>query len=264
MKYLAIILLFAIAVVSCSSQQEKALKRYDTKSGIVEYATTISGKMMGSAVSGEGSENLFFKDYGAIELREAESQQTTTTKIIGQKQTETESTHTINKLDKGESYFVDFDKKQIYAGEMGESMLKSLGGEKTGSEKFLGHTCEVWKFSGGKQLLYKGVMLKFEMTVLGITTITQATKADFGVSVPEKSFKLPDFPISREENVEDMGTNLESEEEIDAHMEKISRMTFEEWIALPDVQEDEDLQALSEDELRETFAKIQTMIKSRL
>ncbi len=214
MKNLSIIFSLAIVAVSCNSQQNKALKRYDVKSGIVEYTTTISGKMMGSTVSGEGSENLFFKDFGAIELKEEESSQTTTTNIFGRGQTETESTHTMNKLDRGESYFVDFDKKQIHAGrdiamdmtkayypdadagEMGESMLESMGGEKTGSEKFLGYTCEVWEFTGGKQLLYKGVLLKFEMTVLGMTTTIQAKKADFNVSVPEKSFKLPDFPMA--------------------------------------------------------------------
>ena len=217
MRNLSIIFFLAIATVSCNAQQDKALKRYEIKSGIVEYTTTTSGKMMGSTISGEGKENLFFKEFGAIELREEESSQTTTTKIFGRGQTETESTHTINKLDRDESYFVDFDKKQIYAGrdlamdmtkayypdadaeEAGQSMLESMGGEKTGSEKFLGYTCEVWEFSGGKQLLYKGVMLKFEMTVLGIKTTSQATKADFNVSVSEKSFKLPDFPISHDQ-----------------------------------------------------------------
>lgn len=133
--------------------------------------------------------------------------------MFGQEQTETEITHTISKLDKGESYYVDFEKEEIYAGrdmamdmtkafypdadagEFGESMLVSMGGEKTGSEKILGYNCDVWEFAGGKQWIYKGVMLKLEMTMLGITTSTLATTAKLNTNVPDKYFKLPDFPI---------------------------------------------------------------------
>lgn len=227
MKYLSFIISIAIVTASCNANNKNELKRYDVKSGIVEYETIISGKMMGSKVSGEGIEKLYFKSFGAIELREAESSQTTTTKIFGHGQTDTESTHTINKLDNGDSYFVDFEKRQIYmgqdlamemtkalypnadAGEMGESMLESMGGQKTGSEKFLGYSCDIWEFAGGKQWIYKGVMLKLEITMLGITTVTQAIKADFDVQVPDKYFNLPDFPVQKEESMAEADDNMD-------------------------------------------------------
>ncbi|NOR74905.1 MAG: hypothetical protein GQ525_07080 [Draconibacterium sp.] len=242
MKNLILILTLFIAFVSCNANDQNKLKPYDVKSGIVEYSTTTSGKMMGSTISGSGIEKLFFKDWGAVELKETESSQTTTIKIFGRGKTETESTHTINKLDNGESYLVDFDKKQIFAGrdmamdmtkafqpnadagEVGENMLESMGGKKVGTEKFLGYNCDVWEFSGGKQWLYKGVMLKLEMTMLGITTITEAKTVEFEVSVPDKYFKLPDFPIQKEEGFMDNEEFEDDMEDMDANMEKLSKM----------------------------------------
>ena len=53
---------------------------------------------------GSGTENLYFKDWGALELKETTSEQTTTMKFFGTEKVETTSTHVINKLDNGESY----------------------------------------------------------------------------------------------------------------------------------------------------------------
>ncbi len=278
MKRLTLILALAILTISAFAQNK--LKRYDVKSGIVEYETTISGKMMGSTISGGGTEKLFFKDWGAIELKEAESSQTTTIKIFGKGKTETENTHTINKLDNGESYIVDFDKKQIYAsrdmamdmtkafhpdadaGEVGESMLESMGGEKVGNEKFIGYDCEVWEFSGGKQWLYKGLMLKLEMTMLGITTITKATTAKFNINVADKFFNLPDFPIQKEEGYMDNEEYEDDMEDMNDNMKKLSKMSFSEWKKMAQAN-DEEMQQMSDEELHQTYDMIQKMIKMR-
>jgi hypothetical protein len=202
-------------------------------------------------------------------------------KIFGRGKTETENTHTLNKLDNGESYSVDFDKKQISvgrdmamdmtkafqpdadAGEVGESMLESMGGEKIGSEKYLGYNCDVWELSGGKQWIYKGVMLKVEMTMLGITTITQAKTADFNGSVPDKYFKLPDFPIQKLESFMDDEEYEEDMEDMDANMEKLSKMSYAEWKKLA-LKDDEEMQEMSEAELRQTYDMMQKMIKARM
>jgi hypothetical protein len=236
--------------------------------------------MMGSTVSGGGTEKLFFKDWGAVELKEEESSQTTTIKIFGKGKTETENTHVINKLDNGESYLVDFEKKQIFAsrnmamdmtkefkpdadaGKVGESMLKSMGGEKVGTEKFLGYNCDIWELSGGKQWLYKGLMLKLEMTMLGITTITEATSAKFNINVADKFFNLPDFPIQKEEGYMDNEQYEDDMEDMDANMEQISKMSFSEWKKMAQAN-DEEMQQMSDEELRQTYDMMQKMIKMR-
>ncbi len=281
MKNLTTLLVLLFTMSSCNGSEQDKLKRYHVKSGIVEYQTTISGKVMGSTISGSGTEKLYFKEWGAVELKENESNQTTAVKFFGKSSTETENTHSIVKLDNGKTYSVDFKNKKIYvnrdmamdltkafypdadASEAGKSMLESMGGKKTGNEKFMGYNCEVWELSGGKQWIYKGAMLKAEITLLGITTVTQATSANFDISVPDKYFQLPNFPMVETESFIDDDEFEESMEDTDAAMEKISEMSYEEWKKIA-LEEDEDLQSLNEDELRETFDMIQKMLKMRM
>ncbi|HAH58128.1 MAG TPA: hypothetical protein DCL86_08275 [Bacteroidales bacterium] len=264
----------------CNGSAQNKLKRYDLKSGIVEYVTTTSGKVMGSTINGSGTETLYFKDWGALELKESVLSQTTIMKFLGNSSTETEETHTIVKLDNGDSYSVDFNKKQIYvsrdismdmimanqpngdAGEVGESMLVSMGGEKTGTEKFLGYTCDVWEIMGGKQWIHKGLMLKMEMTVLGITTKTEATSVKLDVSVPNANFELPDFPIQEIENF--MGDeDLEYDaEEMEEGMEMMQHLSFEEWKQAV-IEGDPEMKDASEEELRHSYDMMQKVLKLR-
>ncbi len=127
MYKLSFFIIFLIATFSCkenenktadslavnSDKQETKLKRYEVKSAIVAYKTTISGKVMGSTISGSGTESLYFKNWGDLELKEAQSSQTTHSKFFGKEKKETTETHTMSKLDNGKSYHVDFDRKKI-------------------------------------------------------------------------------------------------------------------------------------------------------
>ncbi len=281
MKNLIVICLF-MAFASCNGNSQTKLKRYDVKSGTVKYEITISGKVLGSTISGEGTESLYFKDWGAIELLEEKSNQTTQTNIFGIKNSETTNTHTMAKLDDGESYHVDFDKKQIFlrrdlamdmtktyredgdAGEVGKNMLESVGGKVIGVEKFLGYDCELWDVMGAKQWMYKGVVLKIEMTLLGITTIKEAQTALFNKDIADKYFKLPDFPIQKEEGYMDNEEHEEYEEDMDAKMDVLNKMSFEEWkkMALAD-KDNNKMQQMSDEELRQTYEMMKKMIKMK-
>jgi hypothetical protein len=282
MKKFTIILSLLFAMAGCTGNAQNKLKRYNVKSGIVEYVTTTSGKVMGSTVSGSGTEKLYFKDWGAVELKETESSQTTSMKIFGKGKAETKNSHTINKLDNGESYTVDFDKKQIYAGrdmvmdmsknfqpngdagEMGESMLESMGGKKIGNEKFLGYSCDVWELLGGKQWIYKGVMLKMEMTTLGIKSLTEATSAKFDVSVADSHFKLPDFPIQKTEsflNTDEFKNEMDTDE-MNEGMDKMQNLSFKEWKKMV-IEGDPEMKNTSDEELRQSYDMMQKMLKLR-
>lgn len=292
MKKLSIILSLFIIITSCkgnenkdksgkkSAKQENQLKRYDVKSGIVSYKTSMSGNVMGSTITGSGTQSLYFKNWGALELSEEESTQTTTVEIFGNKNVQNTHSHIINKLDNGKSYHADMDKKQIFlrrdpmmemmkqtntdAGETGKNILESMGGKKIGEEKFLGYDCEVWDLMGAKQWLHKGIMLKIEMTVMGIKTITEATSAKFNVNVPDKHFKLPDYPIQEEEGMLNDEDYEESMEDMKANMDKLSKMSFDDWkkMALAN-DEDNEMKNMSDEELRQTYDMMQKMIKAR-
>lgn len=280
------IFILIIILTGCNSKAQNEVKRYEVKSGMIKYNTTNSGKMMGSVVKGKGTESLYFKNWGAVELKESQSTQTTTMNMFGQRKEDTTSSHTMNKLENGESYSVDFDQKLIYAnkdiamnmiaafhpegdvGEVGKGMLEGMGGEKIGHENMLGYDCEIWSVAGGKQWLYKGIMLKMEMTLMGITTTTVAQSAEFNISVADKHFLLPDFPIQKTEGMEDgesifgdMG-DMEGMEDMDAEMEKISKMSYIEWKKLV-LSNDEEARQMSEEELRGTYDMMQKMMELR-
>ncbi|PIF01609.1 MAG: hypothetical protein CR994_00440 [Maribacter sp.] len=173
------------------------MKRYEIESGSISYKSVLSGNVMGTTISGTGTETLFFKDWGAVEVKEEKVSETTTTAILGRKNTDVSKTHTMYKLDNGKSYSVDFKRKEIHqmndmamemtkifqkdadAGKVGKELFESMGGKLIGTEMFLGYECEIRDLMGIKQWLYKGVLLKSEGTLMGITTIKEAVSAKF-------------------------------------------------------------------------------------
>ncbi len=282
-----LIFVFFVSFISCNGnkditketleiqQQEPTLKRYDVKSGMVTYKITIKGKVMGSTVSGSGTENLYFKNWGAVELVEEQSTKTTKIKFFGKEKTEIQSTHTIAKLDNGKSYHVDFDKATIYlrrdpamefmkntntdVGNAGMSMLESMGGKKIGEENFLGYPCEIWDAMGTKQWIYKGVSLKLESKIMGITTIKEATSAKFNISVAEKYFQLPDFPITKEAGYLSDDAYQAEQQEMKQSMEKMRKMTFAEFKQI--AKDDPDLQNMTDEQLKQQFDLMKKMLQ---
>ena len=197
-----------ISQVSFAQSTKQSYKRYGVKSGIIEYKTTVSGKVLVSKVEGGGTSSIYFKDYGAVELQKEKSSQKNITKFFGTTKIDSSKVNIISKFDHGKVTSVDLDKKTKYAGQdvgiglfsknkdpykAGEEMLEDIGGEKIGTEDFLGYKCDVWKVPGGKEYLYKGAVLKLDMNVLGVRTVKTATSAKFDISIPDKDFELPKY-----------------------------------------------------------------------
>jgi len=294
MKKIGILLLLCISIVGCKNKGKKAiesamtsisdsnseLKRYEIKSGSIIYKTTISGKVMGTSISGTGSETLHFKEWGAVEVVEEETDQSTVTKIFGNTTTDKSSTHTMHKLDNGDSYSVDFERKEIRknsdmamemtkmfhkdadAGKVGKELFESMGGKQLGTEVVLGYECEIWDLMGIKQWMYKGVLIKSEGTLMGIHTLKEATSAKFNLSIPNADFELPDFPIVEEEGFMGDESFEFDEEEMQEGIDRIKDISFEDWKKLATA-DDPEMQAMSEEELHETYDMIQKMIQMR-
>ncbi len=277
MKKLSILFSFVVVFVSCSGNSQNHQKRYNVKSGIIEYNITTSGKMMGSTISGKGVERLYFKNWGAIEVLEEESTQTSSMKFFGKAKKETTLTHKMSKLENGENYVVNFENKTINLmnvpaialmnkdsndEQTSENMLTAMGGEKTGNEIYKGYNCEVWTVMGAKQWMHKGVVLKLEMKVLGIKTVKEASSVKFNVNVADKYFELPDFPVQKSENYLSSDEFEEGMDELDAGMDKVAKMSYKEW-KKGAVANDEEMRNMSEEELRQTYDMIQKMIKMR-
>jgi len=186
------------------------MKKYEVKSGKIEYSLSGGGNIMGVAqIKSVGKKRVIFDHYGAKELEETVEVKNEI--IMGE--TKTNKTHILDYTNNATIYKVNFKKKLIhrvnntgaamavaFAGgkslkETGESMMKKMGGKKIGTEKILGYTCELWDLMGVKQCMYKGIPLKIESNMMGMQNIEIATKAEFDITLSEKSFKLPDFPV---------------------------------------------------------------------
>ena len=204
-KLLAVLLIgFGLTTLSAET------KRYEVKSGIIEYTITLSGNMMGMKMQGSGTAKTAFKEWGNVELHSEESQ----TNTMGMKEHDKQMT----KIENGMVYNVDFDQKVIYQLSMdalansedkdlvstGKEMLVSMGGKKIGEEKFMGYDCEVWEMMKVKIWLHKGVMLKSEADMMGIKNTMVATKIELDISVPDDAFKLPSYPIQKGKKQEQM------------------------------------------------------------
>jgi hypothetical protein len=184
-------------------------KMYGAQSGKIDYKIIGSGDIMGVKTKTVGKKRVLFKSYGAKTLTEENQVQKT---VMGGK-ANVEKSHKIILMDGAMLYNVDLQEKRIVrmqnpalammsamagdsnAMEMGEAMLKKMGGKKTGTDKVLGYTCDVWEAMGTKQCIYKGIPLKVESDIMGIKNTEVATKAEFDISIPDDDFKLPDFPV---------------------------------------------------------------------
>ena len=261
-----------------NSVNSTKLKRYLVKSGIITYKTSVSGKIMGSTISGSGTKNIYFKDWGAMELNKEDNKKVTKMNILGQKKADVVEKHTINKLDNGKSYSVDTKNKVIYlrrdpAMEMmktfndgdvvdpGKKMLESMGGKIIGEEKVLGYTCELWKIPGGKEWAYKGIALRLEMTVMGVKSTMEATSAKFNIAVPDKYFELPDYPIKKEEGYQNDKEYTQDKAEMKKQAAKMNNMTFEQYKVMVQ-KNDPETRNMSDKELKMGYQIMKNMSKN--
>ncbi len=192
-----------VTVLPANAQKKEYL--FELNSAIVEYQTTTTGK----GVNATGTETFWVGDSGR---KSARLQKTSnTTKFLGR--AKTEQTETMSWLLKGWIYTADLQKKtgMKMSLEQAEKMAKQLGKGAQGDtsrafvkdfvegnggrilppEEFLGRTCMVFELWGFKTWSYKGVPLKTEGTMMGVTTSTVATRFEENASIPGSVFELP-------------------------------------------------------------------------
>lgn len=168
-------------------------KRYGVKQGVVEYKLT--GMM-------SGEETLYFDLWGLRERREKTTEITAGSRTI--------RTTTVGIIDGEITYTLDPDKKSgtkltntllteitKHSGEkdlteLGEAMMKRMGGKKKGSGKIAGVDCEIWEVKSlqAKSWVWRGVTLKNEVTMMG-GIHSEAVRADFESSPGAERFVIP-------------------------------------------------------------------------
>jgi len=182
-------------------------KRYDVKSGKIDYKIIGSGTIMGVETKTVGIKRVLFDGYGAREISEINRIQ----KTVMDGKTTADKSHKITYMNGAMIYHIDMKRKRIMRmlnpalmlsslkgrtpEQFAEYMMKKMGGKKIGTDKVLGYRCDLWSIMDAKQCIYKGVVLKIESNTMGMKSTEVAIKAKFDISLTDKNFKLPDFPI---------------------------------------------------------------------
>ena len=197
MKNLLTITLSLVLAFQLTAQQ--SAKKYAVKSGKIEYELT------GNTT---GTKTVFFDDYGDKYFEHLKS--VSETKMFGvTDRTETDKITIINKshfwtIDKingenreGEvpyynssrSMFDDMTEEEQQ--KFSDELLRSFGGEREGTEKVLGYTCEKISVMGSRSWIYKGVTLKSETKVMGIVANETAINFEKDISISASKFNAP-------------------------------------------------------------------------
>jgi len=167
---------------------------YDVEQGLVEYEILGGAQLTTETnLNIQGTSKLRFKNWGNI--RQEEDHGVVVTKgAINYVQE-------IKRLEKhidGKVLTVDYVNEQILEhpeGKIIPSQIKETEGLlHRGQDVVAGILCSMWIGPSVKKCIYKGVVLKQESYVLGVSYVKQATKAVFDINATEEQCVLPDFP----------------------------------------------------------------------
>lgn len=226
MKYLLPVVLFLMAF-SLQTQAGNDTKRYHVESGKVIYNV--------KSPEGKGTKVLIFDSYGMREsVHETLQKHGKTVK------------DQLTILNNGKAYAVNLltneaqDMSETTGMAMrlggkdmsasGKKMLESMGGEKIGTENFLGKNCEKWQVhTMGKttMLIWKGLTLKTTTSVLGIKSTEEATSLKTGVSFPDSDFEPPAGVTINTPQGQGMGMgSMKMTDDDKAQMDKLMKMSY--------------------------------------
>lgn len=185
-KTILILLVFSAALLAASAQSDR-YKQYTIKSGIIEY------KHEGSVT---GTETVYFDDHGykvASYINTVRSGEKNKGWIItlGENQylfDPEESSEGMKMKNPVIQYFINCEDIK----KCSEEMLVKMGYKKEGTKMFLGKNCDVWKSKNGEILVYKGIMLRNQMSMMGYKTLQEAVSFKEGVTIPPEKFEIPE------------------------------------------------------------------------
>ncbi|HEX9620653.1 MAG TPA: hypothetical protein VF989_10980 [Polyangiaceae bacterium] len=198
---------------AAAAENARGVKRYEVESGVIEFE--FSGMQT-------GTETLYFKDFGRLELRETKTKLTLPN--MPKLAATATNVHGMMLLRDGVMTNWDVATKQgtrienpldFYGGEeklrgknltqFGMQMIRELGGVEAGSRNVAGLSCDLWKIEKlhATTCVHKGVSLDALVDMMGIKQRTTATKAEFGVKLDDAKFSVPEDVVVRKIDARD-------------------------------------------------------------
>ncbi|MDV7186665.1 hypothetical protein R3X25_05175 [Lutibacter sp. TH_r2] len=267
LNLLAIVLLLALTSCSESKKSEKSsYKKYPFKSAVIEY--TVSG-------NSTGTKTTYIADYG---YKQAELSEITTN-IMGMKSTEKKDVITIgsniNTIDHQTKKVITTNNPfaEKYAENVGEDYIKTgedvliaLGFKKSGTESVLGKECTIWK---GMNTIWtwKGLVLKSETNIMGMTVAETATSIKTDINVPSSKFEIPSNYSVQEapemEGLNDVFSEFEdAKDELTSEdkemIKQVQNMSFEDFEKMMKKEDPE----VSDEEIKTAFRMMQLLPKN--
>ena len=205
-KFLFLLLLSSLVLFA-----QNTFKKYKVKSGMVFYDVKVSSFDNNLNSQVRGIARLIFDDWGAKELREEDLEEVQTGDF-----NDTRSKHSIEKIDHGTVYSVDFDEKVIYKTRDKDldlaiatkadvtkeivNSFKRAGAKKTGKKKIAGLECDVWELGDQEICLYdETIPLEIKVENAGFLSDQKAVQVVLDKPIPPKEFALPNFKIVEDE-----------------------------------------------------------------
>ncbi len=207
MKRCLLMLIFATPAVY--GQDASTFKSFDVRSALINYEIKGEGNLTTAThLTIDGRSTLVFEEWGARKLYKEKYLESTTGAVKN-----TKTIRTLYLEDHGEVHKVDFEKQKIESSEDAvtkiaitngknlyqkalEEMMKK--GKRAGESTVLGYPCEEWLYKGKKRCYGKGVPLKEESSLSGITVTKIAISIQFDINVSNDTFALPDFKLGEQ------------------------------------------------------------------
>ena len=187
-------LFFYFSMFSTLYAEQKNIHVYDIESGIVHYEIVGGARLTKETnLTIRGASVLRFKKWGLSKIEEDEGIISTEGAIRSLQHIKRLEKHTEDSI-----ITVDFEHQQLLERKRG-NIISSFEKEtqgllQHGQEVIAGYPCEIWTGMGISKCLYKGILLKQESVVLGVSYVKVAKKAIFDVNITDDSCLLPNYP----------------------------------------------------------------------
>lgn len=166
-----------------SDNLSKKWSKYNIKSGIVEYR--LSGI--------DGTETVYWDNYGALELRNSRTKQSTDGGDVESNSLVLYIDSMLYQIDLNAKKGIKINLNKYLGGKtnmkvFSKDLLKQLNGERKGTEIILGRQNDVWLLGdGAKVCLFNDIPFSIEMGKISI----KAVKYEENIVIPAKIFALP-------------------------------------------------------------------------